>query len=123
MSTILYAEEEAGFMAGYAAVKTVSQTRFSGGMAVPEVIRYGHGFTECRGCCKGNGSCRRISFYVYNFSGDFAASPESQKSSQLVPAGQVYVACGSAVGNSVIAAAEETDESLLSVQTLINMLI
>ena len=42
---ILYAEEQAGFFAGYAAVRDgFRKLGFQGGMAVPAVKRFGHGF-------------------------------------------------------------------------------
>ncbi|MDR2650612.1 MAG: BMP family ABC transporter substrate-binding protein, partial [Clostridiales bacterium] len=44
---ITYAEEQAGFLAGYAAVKDgMTKLGFMGGMAVPAVIRYGYGFVQ-----------------------------------------------------------------------------
>ena len=42
---ILYQEDQAGFLAGYAAVKDgYTKLGFMGGMALPAVIRYGYGF-------------------------------------------------------------------------------
>ena len=44
---ILYQEEQAGYLAGYAAVKDgYTKLGFLGGMAVPAVIRYGYGFVQ-----------------------------------------------------------------------------
>ena len=44
---ILYQEEQAGFFAGYAAVKDgYKKLGFLGGMAVPAVVRYGYGFVQ-----------------------------------------------------------------------------
>ena len=43
----VYQEEIAGYMAGYAAVKLgYTKLGFLGGMAVPAVQRYGHGFVQ-----------------------------------------------------------------------------
>ncbi|HHU90588.1 MAG TPA: BMP family ABC transporter substrate-binding protein [Clostridiaceae bacterium] len=110
---ILYAEEEAGFMAGYAAVKDgFTKLGFQGGMAVPEVIRYGHGFPQgAEVAAKEMGLAEGSVSMMYNYSGDFAASPESQeRAASWYKAGtEIIFACGGAVGNSVIAAAEETD--------------
>jgi len=45
--TILYAEEQSGFLAGYAVVKEgFRDLGFMGGVAVPAVVRFGHGFLE-----------------------------------------------------------------------------
>jgi len=42
---IVFSEEQAGYLAGYAAVKDgFTKLGFLGGMAVPAVIRYGYGF-------------------------------------------------------------------------------
>lgn len=44
---ITYAEEQAGFLVGYAAVKDgFTKLGFMGGMAVPAVKRYGFGFIQ-----------------------------------------------------------------------------
>ena len=44
---VTYSEEQAGFMAGYAAVKMgYHRLGFLGGMAVPAVVRYGCGFVQ-----------------------------------------------------------------------------
>ena len=107
---ILYAEEEAGFMAGYAAVKDgFTKLGFQGGMAVPAVIRYGHGFAQGADvAAKEMGLAEGSISLMYNYSGDFAASPESQaRAGGWYKAGtEVIFACGGAVGNSVMAAAE-----------------
>jgi len=107
---ILYAEEEAGFMAGYAAVKDgFTKLGFQGGMAVPEVIRYGHGFAQgAEIAAKEMGFAEGSVSLMYNYSGDFAASEDSrERASSWYQAGtEVIFACGGAVKNSVIAAAE-----------------
>jgi len=44
---VTYAEEQAGFLAGYAAVYAgYTELGFMGGMAVPAVVRFGHGFVQ-----------------------------------------------------------------------------
>ncbi|MGI6084616.1 MAG: BMP family lipoprotein [Acetivibrionales bacterium] len=107
---ILYAEEEAGFMAGYAAVKDgFTKMGFQGGMAVPAVIRYGHGFAQGADVAASEmGLAEGAISLMFNYSGDFAASPESQaRAAGWYKAGtEVIFACGGAVGNSVMAAAE-----------------
>ena len=45
--SIFYAEEQAGYLAGYAAVtEGYRNLGFMGGIAVPAVIRYGYGFVQ-----------------------------------------------------------------------------
>ena len=44
---LTFSEEQAGYLAGYAAVKDgYTKLGFLGGMAVPAVIRYGYGFAQ-----------------------------------------------------------------------------
>ncbi len=44
---IVFAEEQSGFLAGYAAVKDgYTKLGFMGGMAVPAVVRFGYGFVQ-----------------------------------------------------------------------------
>lgn len=107
---ILYAEEQAGFMAGYAAVKDgFTKLGFQGGMAVPAVIRYGYGFLQgAETAAKEMGLPEGSISVMYNYSGDFAATPENQaRAAGWYQSGtEVIFACGGAVGNSVMAAAE-----------------
>ena len=45
--SIFYAEQQAGFLAGYAAVKEgYTKLGFMGGMAVPAVVKFGYGFVQ-----------------------------------------------------------------------------
>ncbi len=45
--SIFYAEQESGFLAGYAVVKDgFKNLGFMGGMAVPAVVRFGYGFVQ-----------------------------------------------------------------------------
>ena len=47
MVSVVFAEEEAGYMAGYAAVKEgYTKLGFMGGQALPSVKRYGYGFVQ-----------------------------------------------------------------------------
>jgi len=107
---ILYAEEQAGFMAGYAAVKDgFTKLGFQGGMAVPAVIRYGYGFLQgAEAAAREMGLPEGSISVMYNYSGDFAATPENQaRAAGWYQSGtEVIFACGGAVGNSVMAAAE-----------------
>ena len=111
---ILYAEEEAGFMAGYAAVKDgFTKLGFMGGLAVPAVIRYGHGYLQgAEVAAKEMGLKEGSIQAIYNYSGDFNASPEKQAKAAgwYGSETEVIFACGGAVGNSVMAAAEASKE-------------
>ena len=105
---ITYAEEQSGFLAGYAAVKEgYTKLGFMGGMAVPAVIRFGYGFVQgAEYAAKELGisglECR------YHYTGGFEATPEVQTmaASWFSDGVEVIFACGGPVGNSVMAAAE-----------------
>lgn len=104
---ILYEEDQAGFLAGYAAVKDGNtKLGFMGGMAVPAVIRFGLGFVQGVDAAAKelNVNCD----VQYNYTGQFAATPEAQSmaASWYNSGTQVVFGCGGAVGNSVMAAAE-----------------
>lgn len=104
---ILYQEDEAGFLAGYAAAKD-GNTKFGflGGMSVPAVIRFGFGYIQgIDAAAKELGVNCDV---VYNYTGAFAATPEAQAlASSWYNAGtEVVFGCGGAVGNSAMSAAE-----------------
>lgn len=103
-----YAEEQSGFLAGYAAVKDGNKKLgFMGGVAVPAVIRYGYGFIQgAQEAAKElNLSDVEISYY---YTGTFDATPETQTlaATWYQNGIEVIFACGSGVGQSVMAAAE-----------------
>jgi basic membrane protein A len=104
---ILYQEDEAGFLAGYAAVKDGNtKLGFLGGMSVPAVIRFGFGYIQgIDAAAKELGVNCEV---VYNYTGAFAATPEAQSlAASWYNAGtEVVFGCGGAVGNSAMSAAE-----------------
>jgi basic membrane protein A len=105
---ILYAEEQAGFLAGYAAVKDgYTKLGFLGGMAVPAVIRFGYGYVQGAEYAALELGVSDVTV-VYNYTGGFAATPEAQAlaSSWYNDGVEVIFGCGGAVGNSAMAAAE-----------------
>ncbi|MDR2157122.1 MAG: BMP family ABC transporter substrate-binding protein, partial [Clostridiales Family XIII bacterium] len=116
---ILYREDEAGFLAGYAAVKDGNRRLgFLGGMAVPSVVRFGYGFVEgAEYAAQELGLDAGAVSVHYNYTGAFAATPEAQAlAASWYNAGvEVIFACGGAVGNSVMAAAEQADKKVIGV--------
>lgn len=114
---ILFQEDEPGFLAGYAAVKDgYTKLGFLGGMAVPAVIRYGYGFAEGADYAANEMGVDGIEF-MYNYTGAFAATPEAQSmaASWYQNGTEVIFGCGGAVGNSVMAAAEEKSAKVIGV--------
>ena len=114
---ILFQEDEPGFLAGYAAVKDgYTKLGFLGGMAVPAVIRYGYGFAEGADYAAKEMGVDDIEI-MYNYTGAFAATPEAQSmaASWYQNGTEVIFGCGGAVGNSVMAAAEEKSAKVIGV--------
>lgn len=114
---VLYAEEETGYLAGYAAVKDgYTQLGFMGGMAVPAVIRFGHGYIQGADDAAKELGIDNVSV-KYFYTGDFSATPEAQnRAASWYQSGvEVIFACGGSVGNSVMAAAEANNGKVIGV--------
>ena len=114
VAAILYAEEQSGFLAGYAAVMDgYRDLGFIGGMAVPAVVRFGSGFVQGAeyaaaqlGLGVGEVSVR------YNYLGSFAPGPEvvTQAASWYADGIEVIFAAAGGAGGSVFAAADDTPD-------------
>ena len=78
-ASIYFAEEQAGFLAGYAAVyEGCTKLGFMGGIAVPAVIRYGYGFIQGADyAAKEKGMAPGSIDMKYTYVGNFEASPEN----------------------------------------------
>lgn len=113
---ILFQEDQAGFLAGYAAVKEgYTNLGFMGGMAVPAVIRYGYGYIQ-----GAEAAAKEMNVPVtltYHYTGNFDATPEAKAmaASWYKNGTEVIFGCGGAVGNSVMAAAEEAGAKVIGV--------
>lgn len=115
--SVFYAEEQAGFLAGYAAVKEgYTKLGFMGGMAVPAVVRFGYGFVQGAEYAAEEIGITGLEV-KYNYTGGFNATPEVQsKAASWYQGGtEVIFACGGAVGNSVMAAAEASSGKVIGV--------
>ena len=108
---IMYAEEEAGFLAGYAAVKDGMTTLgFEGGMAVPAVVAFGYGYLQGIEAAATELGLDDGSVKVfYHYTGDFAETDANKATAKaMIQSGaQVIFGCGGSVGKSVFAAAAE----------------
>lgn len=114
---VFYAEEQAGFLAGYAAVKEgYTKLGFMGGMAVPAVVKFGYGFVQGAEFAAEEMGIGSIDM-KYNYTGGFSATPEvqSRAASWFESGTEVIFACGGAVGNSVMAAAEAAGGKVIGV--------
>lgn len=116
---ILYAEEQVGYLAGYAAVKDgMTKLGFMGGMAVPAVVRYGYGYVQgAEAAAKEMGLADGAVTMNYHYTGGFDATPEAQTlaASWYQSGTEVIFACGGAVGNSAMAAAESANGKVIGV--------
>ena len=114
---ITYQEEQAGYLAGYAAVTDgYKEIGFLGGMAVPAVIRYGYGFVQgAEQAAKDNG-IEGVNV-KYWYSGSFSPTDDikAKMDSWYSEGTEVVFACGGGIYLSAIAAAEANDGKVIGV--------
>jgi basic membrane protein A and related proteins len=106
--SILYAEEQAGYLAGYAAVADGYRSLgFMGGMAVPAVVKFGVGFML--GAQAAATFANADVTIQYHYTGDFADTPDNAATAETMYQSGVEVifAAGGAVGLSVMSEAEK----------------
>lgn len=116
---IYYAEEQAGFLAGYAAVQEgYRNLGFMGGIAVPAVVRFGYGYIQgAEYAAKELGLAQGDINIKYTYVGNFDASPEnmSKAAAWFNEGTELIFACGGGVGNSVMKAAEAAGTKVIGV--------
>lgn len=119
VKSIFYAEEQAGFLAGYAAIYDgYKNLGFMGGIAVPAVVRFGYGFIQGADyAAKELGLAAGDVNIKYTYVGNFDATPEnmSKAAAWYNEGTEVIFACGGAVGNSVMKAAETAGAKVIGV--------
>ena len=115
---ILYQEEQAGFFAGYAAVKDgYTQLGFLGGMAVPAVVRYGYGFVQgANAAAEEMGIAEEVSV-KYWYCGGFAPTDDIQikMAGWFTDGTEIVFACGGGIYLSAVAAATAADGKVIGV--------
>ena len=115
---VVYQEELAGYMAGYAAVKLgYTDLGFLGGMAVPAVVRYGQGFVQgVDAAAVESGKDVEVK-YVYGgqFQGD--ADITSVMDTWYKAGTEVVFACGGGIYTSAAEAAVKVDGKIIGVDT------
>ena len=116
---VTYAEEQAGYLAGYAAVKDGYRALgFIGGVAVPAVIRYGYGFIQGADAAAIELGLHPGQVTInYNYSGVFVPTQEVQTMASSWYSGgtEVIFSCGGGIASSVIAAAEASGKKIIGV--------
>ena len=116
VACMTFSEEQAGYLAGYAAVKDgYTKLGFLGGMAVPAVIRYGYGFVQ-----GADAAAAEMGVNVdinYPYGGAFQGSPEiTAKLEGWYEAGtEVVFACGGGIYTSAVEAAHKYDAKVIGV--------
>ena len=116
VSVIKFAEEQAGFLAGYAAVRDgYKGLGFVGGMPIDPVIRFGYGFVQ-------GADYAAIEMGVnvhirYTYTNTFGEDPliEDLAAAWFDDDTEVIFACGGSIGKSVIRAAENHDGKVIGV--------
>lgn len=115
--TISYSEEQAGFLAGYASImEGMDNLGFMGGKAVPAVVRFGYGYVQGIDYATKELGLEDVEVSYY-YTGAFQASPEAQAmaASWYNYGVDAIFSCGGPVGNSVMAAAEQSDSKVIGV--------
>lgn len=119
VANVLYAEEQTGYMAGYAAVKDgYTKLGFMGGMAVPAVQAFGYGYLQGIEAAAAEMDLADGSIAVtYHYTGDFAETDTNKATAKAMyqEGTEVIFACGGSVGKSVMSAAAEADAKVIGV--------
>jgi basic membrane protein A len=122
--SIVFAEEQAGFLAGYAAVLDgYRRLGFMGGMAGPAVVKFGYGYLQGANYgAKELGLAPGTVRVKYGYLGNFAPTPENQtKAASWYQSGtEVIFSCGGLILNSVTAAAEAANGSVAVIGVDVN---
>ena len=116
VACLTFSEEQAGYLAGYAAVKEgYTKLGFLGGMAVPAVIRYGYGFVQGADTAAAEMGAQVEINYTYG--GQFYGSPEitAKMEGWYQNGTEVVFACGGGIYTSALEAAEKNGGKVIGV--------
>lgn len=119
VASVMYAEEQSGYLAGYAAVKDgYTKLGFMGGMAVPAVQAYGYGFLQgAEAAANELGLADGSVAVTYHYTGDFAETDTNKATAKTMyqEGTEVIFSCGGSVGKSVMSAANEAGAKVIGV--------
>lgn len=116
VASVLYAEEQSGYLAGYAAVQDgFTKLGFMGGMAVPAVQAFGYGYLQ-----GAEAAANELGITVdvkYHYTGNFEENDTNKATARTMYEGgtEVIFACGGSVGKSVMSAADEAKKFVIGV--------
>lgn len=117
IALITYKEEQAGFLAGYAAVvEGYKELGFLGGIDVPAVVRFGYGFVQ--GAEKAAADLGYDDVNIkYWYSGSFGPTDEiaTKMDAWYVEGTEVVFACGGGIYLSALSAADANDGLMIGV--------
>lgn len=111
-----FMEEQAGYLAGYAAVKDgYTKLGFLGGIAVPAVIRYGYGYVQgVNAAAEDMGVDVEVKYtYGGQFYGD--ANITAKMESWYEQGTEIVFACGGGIYTSAVEAANNYDGKVIGV--------
>jgi basic membrane protein A len=119
VASIMYAEQESGYLAGYAAVKDgFTKLGFMGGMAVPAVQAFGYGYLQgAEAAATELGLADGAISVTYHYTGDFAETDTNKATAKTMyqEGTEIIFACGGSVGKSVMSAAAEAGKKVIGV--------
>ncbi len=119
VASVVYAEEQAGYLAGYAAVTDgLTDLGFMGGMAVPAVQAFGYGYLQgAEKAAEALGLADGAVKVVYHYTGNFEENDNNKSTAKTMyqEGVEVIFACGGSVGKSVMSAAAESDGKVIGV--------
>ncbi len=115
-SVVTFAEEQAGFLAGYAAVRDgYKGLGFVGGIPVDPVIRFGYGFVQGADYAAIE---MGVSVHIrYTYTNTFSEDPaiDDMAGAWFDDDTEVIFACGGSIGKSVVHAAENHNGKVIGV--------
>ena len=117
IALITYKEEQAGFLAGYAAVvEGYKELGFLGGIDVPAVVRFGYGFVQGAEKAAADLGVEDVNI-KYWYSGSFGPTDEiaTKMDAWYVEGTEVVFACGGGIYLSCLSAAEANDGLMIGV--------
>lgn len=119
VASVMYAEEESGYLAGYAAVKDgFTKLGFMGGMAVPAVQAFGYGYLQgIEAAAAELGLADGSVPVTYHYTGNFEENDTNKATAKTMyqEGMEVVFACGGSVGKSVMSAASESGTKVIGV--------
>lgn len=119
VASIMYAEEQSGYLAGYAAVMDgMKDLGFMGGMAVPAVQAFGYGFLQgAEDAAAEMGLADGSIKATYHYTGNFEENDTNKATARTMyqEGVEVIFAAGGAVGKSVMSAASEAGAKVIGV--------